>query len=187
MSAPWDQTSGFSANTLSNPYRRLMNTSGIAFRDHAGSMVSLVLLAAPPKKALPFSLPIPVLSLTACLSLPSPPFYPPPLHALSWGMGGGTGGGGLPMRPFINVGSLYRCPSIRCRHPKTGRPPHLQVLPGFRRQGPRAALEETVCQSAPREARIITKCQLSLPPFVRLFSVSTRRHSADLDDTHPGK
>ncbi|KJZ72489.1 hypothetical protein HIM_08158 [Hirsutella minnesotensis 3608] len=38
MSAPWDQTTGFSANTLSNPYHRLMNTSGNAFRDHAGSM-----------------------------------------------------------------------------------------------------------------------------------------------------
>lgn len=40
MSAPWEQTSGFNVNSLSNPYRRLMNTSGIAFRDHAGSMVS---------------------------------------------------------------------------------------------------------------------------------------------------
>ncbi|KAF4977737.1 hypothetical protein FZEAL_5785 [Fusarium zealandicum] len=38
MSAPWDQTSGFSVNSLSNPYHRLMNTSGNAFRDHAGSM-----------------------------------------------------------------------------------------------------------------------------------------------------
>ncbi|KAF7549008.1 hypothetical protein G7Z17_g6693 [Cylindrodendrum hubeiense] len=38
MSAPWEQTSGFNVNTLSNPYHRLMNTSGNAFRDHAGSM-----------------------------------------------------------------------------------------------------------------------------------------------------
>ncbi|KAL8349876.1 hypothetical protein RB598_005298 [Gaeumannomyces tritici] len=38
MSEPWPQTSGFRVNTLSNPYRRLMNTSGIPFRDHAGSM-----------------------------------------------------------------------------------------------------------------------------------------------------
>ncbi|KAL1840620.1 hypothetical protein VTJ49DRAFT_271 [Mycothermus thermophilus] len=38
MSAPWPQTHGFSVNTLSNPYLRMMNTSGIAFRDHAGSM-----------------------------------------------------------------------------------------------------------------------------------------------------
>ncbi|KAI0406520.1 23S ribosomal RNA methyltransferase [Xylaria palmicola] len=38
MSAPWIQTSGFSSNTLSNPYNRMMNTSGMAFRDHAGSM-----------------------------------------------------------------------------------------------------------------------------------------------------
>lgn len=41
MSAPWEQTSGFSMNTLSNPYHRLMNTSGMPFRDHAGSMVSI--------------------------------------------------------------------------------------------------------------------------------------------------
>lgn len=40
MSAPWMQTTGFSSNTLSNPYSRMMNTSGMSFRDHAGSMVS---------------------------------------------------------------------------------------------------------------------------------------------------
>lgn len=39
MSAPWDQTDGFHKNSLSNPYIRMMNTSGVAFRDHAGSMV----------------------------------------------------------------------------------------------------------------------------------------------------
>lgn len=39
MSAPWAQTKGFSSNSLSNPYHRMMNTSGISFRDHAGSMV----------------------------------------------------------------------------------------------------------------------------------------------------
>ncbi|KAI1462588.1 23S ribosomal RNA methyltransferase [Annulohypoxylon moriforme] len=38
MSAPWMQTTGFSSNTLSNPYFRMMNTSGMSFRDHAGSM-----------------------------------------------------------------------------------------------------------------------------------------------------
>ncbi|PNY26928.1 Ribosomal RNA large subunit methyltransferase E [Tolypocladium capitatum] len=38
MSEPWHQTSGYTANTLSNPHHRLMNTSGNAFRDHAGSM-----------------------------------------------------------------------------------------------------------------------------------------------------
>ncbi|KAI2625732.1 23S ribosomal RNA methyltransferase [Hypoxylon sp. NC1633] len=38
MSAPWMQTTGFSSNTLSNPYSRMMNTSGMNFRDHAGSM-----------------------------------------------------------------------------------------------------------------------------------------------------
>jgi 23S rRNA U2552 (ribose-2'-O)-methylase RlmE/FtsJ len=40
MSAPWVQTRGFWNRSLSNPYHRMMNTSGISFRDHAGSMVS---------------------------------------------------------------------------------------------------------------------------------------------------
>ena len=40
MSAPWHQTSGFWKRSLSNPYNRMMNTSGNTFRDHAGSMVS---------------------------------------------------------------------------------------------------------------------------------------------------
>lgn len=39
MSAPWEQTDGFWKRSLSNPYYRMMNTSGINFRDHAGSMV----------------------------------------------------------------------------------------------------------------------------------------------------
>ena len=38
MSEPWPQTHGFWLNTLSNPYNRMMNTSGNTFRDHAGSM-----------------------------------------------------------------------------------------------------------------------------------------------------
>ncbi|MCJ1310835.1 2' O-ribose methyltransferase [Agyrium rufum] len=38
MSAPWEQTTGFWKRSLSNPYFRMMNTSGMAFRDHAGSM-----------------------------------------------------------------------------------------------------------------------------------------------------
>ncbi|OBT82074.1 hypothetical protein VE02_08869 [Pseudogymnoascus sp. 03VT05] len=38
MSAPWEQTSGFWKRSLSNPYIRMMNTSGITFRDHTGSM-----------------------------------------------------------------------------------------------------------------------------------------------------
>lgn len=41
MSEPWPQTSGFWKRSLSNPYR-MMNTSGILFRDHAGSMVGTV-------------------------------------------------------------------------------------------------------------------------------------------------
>ncbi|OCK84516.1 FtsJ-domain-containing protein [Lepidopterella palustris CBS 459.81] len=38
MSAPWDQTSGYHRKSVSDPYFRMMNTSGMAFRDHAGSM-----------------------------------------------------------------------------------------------------------------------------------------------------
>ncbi|KAH7118877.1 FtsJ-like methyltransferase-domain-containing protein [Dendryphion nanum] len=38
MSEPWDQITGFHKKSLSDPYHRMMNTSGIAFKDHAGSM-----------------------------------------------------------------------------------------------------------------------------------------------------
>ncbi|KAG6079211.1 hypothetical protein E4U33_000322 [Claviceps sp. LM78 group G4] len=39
MSAPLRRRPGFAiSKTLTNPYRRLMNTSGSRFRDHAGSM-----------------------------------------------------------------------------------------------------------------------------------------------------
>ena len=41
MSEPWAQTEGFWKRSLSNPYYRMMNTSGMSFRDHAGSMVHL--------------------------------------------------------------------------------------------------------------------------------------------------
>lgn len=44
MSAPWYQTAGFWKRSLSEPYNRMMNTSGMNFRDHAGSMVCLSLL-----------------------------------------------------------------------------------------------------------------------------------------------
>lgn len=39
MSEPWEQTHGFWKRSLSDPYYRMMNTSGVSFRDHAGSMV----------------------------------------------------------------------------------------------------------------------------------------------------
>jgi 21S rRNA (uridine2791-2'-O)-methyltransferase len=39
MSAPWDQTTGFWQRSVTKPYHRMQNTSGIAFKDHAGSMV----------------------------------------------------------------------------------------------------------------------------------------------------
>lgn len=43
MSAPWDQTTGFWNRSLSDPYRRMMNTSGVSFKDHVGSMVCIQL------------------------------------------------------------------------------------------------------------------------------------------------
>jgi len=39
MSAPWVQPSVSWNKSLSDPYNRMINTSGTAFRDHAGSMV----------------------------------------------------------------------------------------------------------------------------------------------------
>ncbi|KIW63040.1 hypothetical protein, variant [Phialophora macrospora] len=38
MCEPWDPLDGLYKKSISNPYYRLMNTSGNAFRDHAGSM-----------------------------------------------------------------------------------------------------------------------------------------------------
>lgn len=41
MSEPWPLTASTWIKSVSNPYHRMMNTSGMAFRDHAGSMVCL--------------------------------------------------------------------------------------------------------------------------------------------------
>ncbi|KAF2402608.1 23S ribosomal RNA methyltransferase [Trichodelitschia bisporula] len=38
MSAPWEPQSGRWLRSVAEPYRRMMNTSGIGVRDHAGSM-----------------------------------------------------------------------------------------------------------------------------------------------------
>jgi 21S rRNA (uridine2791-2'-O)-methyltransferase len=43
MSAPWEQTTGFWKRSLSDPYFRMMNTTGINFKDHAGSMVCFLI------------------------------------------------------------------------------------------------------------------------------------------------
>ena len=48
MCEPWEQTAGFYKRSISDPYRRLMNTSGNNFRDHVGSMVS-GLISVPPR------------------------------------------------------------------------------------------------------------------------------------------
>lgn len=62
MSAPWAQTEGFWKRTLSDPYHRMMNTCGIGFRDHAGSMVCFSLsfpLFPPPLSLFPHPFPSP--------------------------------------------------------------------------------------------------------------------------------
>lgn len=41
MCEPWPQVDGFWKRSLSNPHIRMMNTSGINFKDHTGSMVTL--------------------------------------------------------------------------------------------------------------------------------------------------
>jgi 23S rRNA U2552 (ribose-2'-O)-methylase RlmE/FtsJ len=43
MCEPWEQITGFWKKSLSDPYHRMMNTSGNNFRDHAGSMVRISL------------------------------------------------------------------------------------------------------------------------------------------------
>jgi 21S rRNA (uridine2791-2'-O)-methyltransferase len=52
MSAPWplEQSTAFWKRSLSDPYIRMMNTSGINYKDHTGSMVCL----APPTSS-PYS------------------------------------------------------------------------------------------------------------------------------------
>ena len=40
MSEPWAQAKGLYRRNVNDPYYRMMNTSGMSFRDHAGSMVS---------------------------------------------------------------------------------------------------------------------------------------------------
>lgn len=48
MSEPWPLVMGsYYQQSLTRPYNRLMNTSGISFRDHAGSMV----IYSPPPRA----------------------------------------------------------------------------------------------------------------------------------------
>ena len=69
MSEPWDMVDGHYKRTLSNPYRRMMNTSGNAFRDHVGSMVSL-LCARPSSSSLLFISNIHSCSEKCALSFP---------------------------------------------------------------------------------------------------------------------
>ncbi|KAF2664527.1 23S ribosomal RNA methyltransferase [Microthyrium microscopicum] len=38
MCAPWDQTTGFWQRSISDPYRRMLNTTGNGSKDHFGSM-----------------------------------------------------------------------------------------------------------------------------------------------------
>lgn len=39
MCEPWEQTTGFGKRSVSDAYFRMQNTTGVAFKDHAGSMV----------------------------------------------------------------------------------------------------------------------------------------------------
>ena len=55
MSDPWLSPSDFRKNGMSNAYIRMMNTSGIVFRDHAGSMVRLPPLSSPHPFPHPFA------------------------------------------------------------------------------------------------------------------------------------
>ena len=48
MCEPWDLIEGRHKRSISNPYYRMMNTSGNAFRDHAGSMVCLPITSRTP-------------------------------------------------------------------------------------------------------------------------------------------
>lgn len=65
MCEPWPQTSGFWKRSLSDPYIRMMNTSGINFKDHAGSMVRQLSQAPPPPPWSPNPEKKPVLFLTS--------------------------------------------------------------------------------------------------------------------------
>jgi 21S rRNA (uridine2791-2'-O)-methyltransferase len=53
MSAPWEQTTALWVKSVSNPYHRMMNTSGISFKDHAGSMVCSYLSYNPTQQLSP--------------------------------------------------------------------------------------------------------------------------------------
>lgn len=53
MSAPWDMSIPAWKKSVSNPYRRMMNTTGNKFRDHAGSMVCFSFLTASHTNPLP--------------------------------------------------------------------------------------------------------------------------------------
>jgi 21S rRNA (uridine2791-2'-O)-methyltransferase len=50
MSEPWMQPSDLYKSGMNNTYLRMMNTSGIPFRDHTGSMVPPLLLVLVPNR-----------------------------------------------------------------------------------------------------------------------------------------
>ena len=53
MCEPWPLVTSTWIKSVSNPWSRMMNTSGMPFRDHAGSMVSLAVhISTPPLHAL---------------------------------------------------------------------------------------------------------------------------------------
>jgi 23S rRNA U2552 (ribose-2'-O)-methylase RlmE/FtsJ len=69
MWEPWDPLDGLYKKSISNPYHRLMNTSGNAFRDHAGSMVRYRVLGHKYTEALLINLPTGPLPLSSTFQL----------------------------------------------------------------------------------------------------------------------
>jgi 21S rRNA (uridine2791-2'-O)-methyltransferase len=127
MSAPWEQTTGHWIRSVSNPYFRMMNTSGTAFRDHAGSMVSLVVYPLKPHLFLPFSLLLPCISSIYSLFFSLPSLHHKSCIWLKWPI--------LSLFFSHPVGPLQCCLDFLLRYPPHRRPLYVQILPRLRRQG----------------------------------------------------
>lgn len=151
MSDPWPQASGHNVNTLSNPYHRLANTSGIPLHDHEQSMVRRHLSTPPPP---PY---IQLLNASNPLSI-----YPRVLEKRSarqeqekyerqqlkkrnklMTLGG--------------IGTLPRRAAVRQRDSDARRPLHLQVLRRRPRPEPSEGNREVICQGAQAEAGVFTE------------------------------
>jgi len=76
MCEPWPLATATWVNSVSNPWRRMMNTSGMAFRDHAGSMVCPFL-----PSCIKFSVSVAVFRDTSALHIDTIPYplFPSPM------------------------------------------------------------------------------------------------------------